>query len=201
MSDTKQSMPAQPKTTEIPAVKVPGNTLDAVLLEVRAMREESRSSNQELTDKVEALIVTVDTLQHDAKDTRMQIGRLWREVDEVKDRQTNNSTRVKGESDVNLKQDAAISQVIVKQDELAQKFDDLASRPDTAAVVLDEVRALAKTPAVQKLWGAIVPVLLIAIAALGAKLQASVTKLEEKPETVQPAPTVYLPMPQDGGAR
>ena len=46
----------------------------------------------------------------------------------------------------------------------------------------------------------------LAIAACGygaMRLQASVQKLEEKPTTVQAAPTVYLPvyLPADGGVK
>lgn len=114
MSTEKRDGPEYHDTKQIPRVVVPGNTLDAVLTEVRAMRDESRVSNQELTEKVDTLSLNVDALQHDAKDTRLRLGRMERELDEVKDRQANNSVRVRGESEVNLKQDSAIAEVVTK---------------------------------------------------------------------------------------
>lgn len=193
MSDTKESMPAQPQTREMEAVKVPTSQLDALILEVRAAREEQRASTAELTEKVDMLSVNVENLQHDAKDTRLRLGRMERELDEVKDRQANNSVRVKGESEVNLKQDAVIAEILTKVTALEQ-------RPDTSKAVLDKLTEIGKTPTGQKIVGALVTVLLLSLALLAAKLQSQVDAIEKKPATVQPAPTVYLPAPADGGA-
>jgi hypothetical protein len=43
---------------------------------------------------------------------------------------------------------------------------------------------------------------MLAIAFIGLKLQMQMTKLEAKPDTVQPAPTVYIQVPAlDGGVK
>lgn len=61
------------------------------------------------------------------------------------------------------------------------KLDALAKKPDTAAVVLSEVREMAKKPLVQKLGSALVGVLLLVLTLLGLKLQQQISHLEERP--------------------
>lgn len=107
-----------------------------------------------------------------------------------------------------LKQDAAIANVLTKQDEAAAKVDTLtktvnaiAAKPDTAAVVLKEVREMAGTPTGQKIVGAFVTIILLSMTILIGSLKVKVDAIEAKPASVQPAPTVYLPALADGGAK
>jgi hypothetical protein len=213
-TDDKPPMPPQPKTLEIPAVQVPANTLDAVLTEMRAMRIESRDANQELR-------ADIQLISSDLQIVKGRVSLVESRLNEQDDRGAKHSGGLTRESRVNEEQSAAIASVIVKQDETAVKVDALsadvtaltvkvdaiANKPDTAALVLGEVRELAKTPTAKKILSAALPVILLAISAIGIKLQMSVTKLEAKPDTVQvqAAPTVYVPvqMPAtlDGGAK
>lgn len=117
-------------------------------------------------------------------------------------------------SQMNLEQDARFAVMLVAKDEeiaklraesatkadIAKALDD-AARTQTAAIV-EGVKAtvdtIAKTDTWQKLKGALVPVLMVAIALIGIKLQAAVAKLETTPA---PAPSVvYVAAPHDAGA-
>lgn len=198
MGDTKESMPEQPKTVELPAM-----TDRALLEDLRAVVKAGFSNvNSTLIDFGERL-VRVEIRQKDLEEARI--------LDNVR-----NSQRVKEPSAHDLETAKALAQEVVAREALAKKVDvidtktddqtktlaEIKAKPDTAAVVLSELRDLAKTPTVQRIFAAAVPVILIALTVLGAKLQASVSKLEEKPQTVQPAPTVYLPIPVvDGGVK
>ena len=103
-------------------------------------------------------------------------------------RQATNSERVRGASEVDLKHDAAIAS-------LHEKVDAIAAKPDTTALVIAEIKAASGTPRGQKVIAALFGLLMLAISAIGVKLQAAVTKLEEKP-----APPVYvLPAAADAG--
>ncbi len=124
MSDTMPSQraatlpgPEHHDTTEMPAVKVQSNVLDAVLAEVRALRTEAKESSQSLNERVDSLAGSVDSLansvevlQYDGKDTRLRIGRMERELDEVKDRQTNTSIRIREPSQHDLEAQAALAE-------------------------------------------------------------------------------------------
>lgn len=97
-------------------------------------------------------------------------------------------------------------QVIAARAEIktaVEKIDALAARPETAQVVIAAMKDAAEKPAVQRLGTAMAGLLLVAIAVLTASLQQRMAHLEEKPATVQPAPTVYIPLPvgPDGGAK
>lgn len=184
MSDTKESMPAQPKTVELE--KPPAWAI--------ALSEKVVNGFASVEARLDTVETNVSVLVDDKKTVNERLSRIeaWKE-NEVNARLNANSERVKGESQVNLKQDAAIAEILTKVRELEQ-------RPDTSALVLAEVKALAAKPAVQKIGAALLPVLMLAISLIGIRLQMQVSDLEKKPATVQPAPTVYLPAPVDGGA-
>lgn len=117
-----------------------------------------------LTSKVDILSENVELLQHDAKDTRLRLGRMERELDEVKDRQANASMRVRAESDVNLKQDSAIAEILVKVESIEQKTDAqtaILSRLESGA------KALIRHPKVQLAGGIIWTALLMYAASKG----------------------------------
>lgn len=177
MSTTKESMPAQPATKQLPAMT------DRALLEdlARTVKEGFQKVDNSIFDLGER-VVRVEVRQKD-----------------LEERMARNSQRVGSESQVNAKQDAAIAQILTT-------VEDLQRRPDTAAIVLEKVTELGKTPTGQKIVGALVTVLLLSLTFLAANLQRKVDALEDRPATVQPAPTVYLPVtapptpPPDGGA-
>ncbi|MBX3202325.1 MAG: hypothetical protein KF894_29625 [Labilithrix sp.] len=142
---------------------------------------------------------TVDTLVDDKQVSNQRLARIEVRMDKMEERADQSSIRAREESGVNLQQDAAIAQILTT-------VEDLKKRPDTAAIVLEKVTELGKTPTGQKIIGALVTVLLLALTFLAASLQRKVDALEERPTTVQPAPTVYLPVAappapaNDGGA-
>lgn len=177
MSTTKESMPAQPATKQLPAMT------DRALLEdlARIVKEGFQKVDNSIFDLGER-VVRVEVRQKD-----------------LEERMARNSQRVGSESQVNAKQDAAIAQILTT-------VEDLQRRPDTAAIVLEKVSAIGQTPTGQKIVGALVTVLLLSLTLLAARLQSKVDALEDRPATVQPAPTVYLPVTAppapatDGGA-
>ncbi len=90
---TDRSMPPQPPTTKLPAVQVPQSTLDAVLGEVRAMRMETGDKFIEVSTR---------------------LSKMDNRIDDLERRQTSNSVRVRGTSENDLKQDAAIAGILTK---------------------------------------------------------------------------------------
>jgi seryl-tRNA synthetase len=86
-------------TKQIPRVEVPQNTLDAVLTEVRAMRAESADQFLEVNERFR---------------------KIEYRLDDVERRQTTNSTRVRGTSENDLKQDSAIATIFTEVDGLKE---------------------------------------------------------------------------------
>lgn len=68
--------------------------------------------------KLDVLAENVEILQHDAKDTRLRLGRLERELDEVKERQTNDSMRARSMSSTDEQHAAEIAGLITAVQEL-----------------------------------------------------------------------------------
>ena len=179
---------------------------------------------QELSKNVTFIRVNVETLHSEFSTLRVDVRSLqqWR-LDEERRRDASvappplTSVRV-GEivdvraSQMNMEQDARIAALLVEKDAKIAKLEaESATKEDVAKLledaakvqteaIVEGVNTIMKTPTAQKLKGAIVPVLMAAIALIGIKLQASLTKLEERPVTptvVQLAPvTVYA----DAGA-
>lgn len=185
--ETKPAGPDYRDTKEIPAVQVPANTLDAVLREMREMRVEQRASTQEL--KADIALVAND-LSVVKERVRLTENRL----NDHDERAKAQSERVRQPSTYDLEAQAALAAEREARERLEAKVDGL----PTAVI-----GALAKTPTAKKLVGAILPVLMAAVAVLGARLEMQLADLKAKPTTVQvqPAPTVYLPAATlDGGA-
>src|SRR5688572_11391702 len=118
----KPPMPEQPKTKELPAVKVPESQLDAILTEVRAMRGEN-------SDRFDRLETTVETLVEDGKTSNMRMTRIEVRMDSYEERGTKYSGGIRQLSDTDSKHDAAIGH-------LAAKVDDLAAKTDAQTVML-----------------------------------------------------------------
>ena len=106
-------------------------------------------------------------------------------------------------------------QAITKHvDDSARAYQEKAADLDTVKKDVAEMKAetteqtqmlkdIVGSPTAKKV-GTALAALIVAAAGYGVvRLQASVSKLEEKPATVQPAPTVYLPVyvPTDGGVK
>jgi outer membrane murein-binding lipoprotein Lpp len=127
--DDKPPMPKQPTTV---ALERPPDWAIALSERVAAGFEKVDS----LSDNVDTLSTSMETLTHDAKDTRLRLGRMERELDEVKDRQTSQSIRAKEPSQHDLALAAADSQEIVARKALAQKVDELDAKVDAHAVEL-----------------------------------------------------------------
>lgn len=118
----KPPMPEQPKTKEIPRVvpQVPA-TLEAVLREVRASREETRSAVANVAD---------------------QVSELTERMRKVEERQDQSSVRVRGTSENDLKQDAAIARVLIEQAEAKKRDAEAKKRDEDLAKALAENTAL-----------------------------------------------------------
>ncbi len=113
MSNEKPPMPPQPVTVAIE--KPPAWAI--------ALAEAQSAGFANVNEKVDTLATNVEVLQHDAKDTRLRLGRMEREVDEVKGREGDRSMRIRAESSTNLEQDAALAQVIIKVGTIESKVD------------------------------------------------------------------------------
>lgn len=137
-------------TTELPAV--PAWAID-LTTSVKSMRAE-------LGAKVDELSGHVETLSYDAKDTRMRLGRIEREVDEVKNRQTDNSMRVKATSDENLTQDSAIALI-------ATEVAGLKTTQGQQLAILQRLDAVAANPMVRRVAYAVALAILSYLASKG----------------------------------
>jgi len=98
MSDDKPPMPPQPKTVSL---EKPPDWAIALTEKMNAVHGEVMTVSE-----------NVELLQHDAKDTKLRLGRLERELDDVKERQTRNSSGVRSASEVDAKHDAAIGALV-----------------------------------------------------------------------------------------
>lgn len=197
-----------------PTVNLPAMTDRAILEEVaRVGRETAATVNTMRRD--------VDTLLVDGRAINLRMagveGRIAKLESPTHPPPPLTSVRVREvvderASQMNMEQDARIAALLVQKDEKIAKLEaesatkaemktmlEEAAKVQTEAIVAG-VNTVMKTPTAQKLKGAIVPVLMIAISLIGLKLQASLTKLEERPApptVVQLAPvTVYA----DSGA-
>ncbi len=150
MNDEKPPMPKQPTTVALE--KPPAWAI--------AIAEGQAAGFASINEKVDSLATSVEVLQHDAKDTRLRLGRMEREVDEVKGRQNDGSMRIKAESKANLEQDAAMAHVIAK----------VASLEETQTqqlAILKRLDAVAANPMVRRVAYAIGSAILIYLASKG----------------------------------
>jgi hypothetical protein len=150
MSDEKPDGPQYIKTKQIPRVEVPGNTLDAVLSELRAMRSET-------SDRFDTLNATVDTLVEDGKSANKRITTIEVRFDEFVDRAAKNSMRAKQSSEIDLKHDAAIAMLHTKVDRVEEKTDAQTAMLKKAADVAKDPKVIAFAMLVYgivRLWAA-----------------------------------------------
>jgi hypothetical protein len=106
-------------TKQIPKVEVPQNTLDAILSEVRAGREES---NQRF-DKLET---TVDTLLEDGKSANKRMTQIEVRMDMFEDRGTKHSSGVRHLSETDI---AMLHTKVDRLTSIAERLDKVAANP------------------------------------------------------------------------
>ena len=202
-------MPPQPKTTQLPAADK-NEILFAelkVLVSAGFTGLNERMDTFETNQKIQGGQIGV---------VEKEISLLWEWKSEVNERLKTNSQRAQATSSMDLDHEAKLGLVMGQlaeerakreklENESATKADiakalDDAATVQTAAIVAG-VKTIAETPTVKKLTGAILPVLLVAIAIIGLKLQASLSRLQAQPQTqmttVQLAPAAASP---DAGA-
>ncbi len=149
MSDPKPPGPFYPPTTRLPKVEVPQGTLDAVLTEVRAMRSETN-------DRLDSLEGAVASLVNDKMTTNQRLNILDTRINDMDTRAASNSIRAKSTSEMDMRQDAAISMLITKVDRVETKTD---AQTAMLTEAKDAAKRLWSNPAVKAgvslLWGAI----------------------------------------------
>jgi hypothetical protein len=112
--------PPEKPTITMKAVQVPETQLDEIL---RTMKE---------------VKATVGTIADDQIEMRKDVSGLREDVDGLKEREGDRSMRVRQESDVNLKQDAAVANVITRLERVEGNQETAAKeRADTAEKVAD----------------------------------------------------------------
>lgn len=103
---------------------------------------------------------------------RIIVLETWKK--ETEERTQKHSGGLARASQVDAEHDAAIA-------EIKQKVDELASRPDSTAVILGAVKDAAKTPTGQKVLGALVTLLLLAMGYATVQLEQAVKRIEAVP--------------------
>lgn len=149
-SDTKPSMPAQPATVELE--KPPAWAI--ALME----RVETGFRSQRVDSSL---------LQSDVTVIKDRIATLETRVKHVEERQDRGSDRVRKESDVNLKQDAALAEVLVTQKAHGEKLAALTVAQDEQLSILKRLDAVAANPLVRRIAYAVATALLTYLAAKG----------------------------------
>lgn len=171
MAADEQGPPKQPTTVQLPAVP------DWAIELTKSVKSGFQTVNQRL-----------DTIETNQDLQGATVRDLQQRMTLMETRQANNSERVRGASEVDLKHDAAIASLI-------QKVDAIAEKPDTAALVLAEMKKAATTPTGQKVLGSLATLVMLVLAAATLKLQATVQRLEEKPVP----PQIHDAAPVDAG--
>lgn len=226
MSDTKTSQPAV-RPDQKPTVAMPPPPPWAIELSQRVAdgfeRQDKRADASD--DRFEGLRSEVSNMGRqltiaveDGKENNKRTTTLEVRFDQFEKRLEANSIRVRQPSEHDMEALAEIAaertarqQLGTRLDGFEKKFDDYASRPDAAAVLLQRMDNIAEKPwfqkAAAKLGPVVLSVVLLALTAIGVKLKSQLDTLETKPAAVQSAQTVYVPVPvpmsvfSDGGVK
>lgn len=118
--------PPQPSTKPLPKVEVPQGQLDAVLLELRIMREEGKAARDELRA-------------------------LRTEVKEERERNDRHSDGVKQLSHSDNKQDATIGAILVDVEHLKKEQARVINILERIEVVLEKLERVAANPLVRRI--------------------------------------------------
>jgi hypothetical protein len=208
------NMPAQPTTTQLEAVppwavKLTEKVVGGFSAMEARLDSQDTKLDKAITEGIEA------NVRLDRVETRL--GKAEGRLDIFEERVGRTSVGVRGLSQVDMEHEAKLANALTDLAEEKAKREALeknsATKEDIAKAleeattaqtkaILGAVDAFAQKPGVKKLTGAIVPVLMIAIAVIGLKLQASLSRLQTPPQqqqstVVQLAPA---PVPSDAGA-
>jgi len=136
MSETKPSMPAQPKTIELPAMT------DRALLEDMSrtvkegfVRQDARADSQD--ERLDNIERQVDIAVQDGKDNNKRTTLLEVKIEEMQRRADTSSLRVKQPSQHDLEAQAALAQERAAREALAQKVDGVESKVVAVATKVD----------------------------------------------------------------
>lgn len=157
--DEKPPGPDYFSTKQIPKVEVPQNTLDAVLSEVRAMRAET---TERLTTQANAI-----------GELGERIVKVEGRIDTLEGARTANSMKVRGISENDLAQESKIAERIIKEtafenrlDRYEKKVDTIEKKTDAQTNIMgdlkdliEEVKALLKSPVVKLVVGIVLGIL------------------------------------------
>lgn len=149
-----------------------------------------------------------DELKKVDKDLTDEVGRLGQEQRAIRKDVDELRSETRRTFDAEREATKATNEAMVRHVNAASKaFNDKADDIDTikkeTLAQSETLKAILGSPTAKKV-GAAVAALVVATCGWGVlRLQQSVQKLEEKPTTVQAAPTVYLPvyLPADGGSK
>lgn len=194
-------------TDEKPTIELAAPPDWAVKLteKVVGVSNEVRASREESSGRFDRLEGTVTGLVGDARGLHERLTGIEGRVARIESPSTPPLAPLTSErvgalvdaraSQMSLEQEAKIGKLLAAKDEEIAKLkkesatkDDLADALDKAAKVQTEaivagvqatIATIAKTPTAKRLTSAILPVLLLAIAAIGLKLQATVSRLQQ----------------------
>lgn len=211
---TQPSMPVQAPTRQIPAM-----TDRAMLEDLYRLTSGMAKDVKQVRVDQDLLIGTVDALKVDVRD-------LQRWKIDTEDRQSKHSGGVRQLSATDAKHEAAQSALLATQIDHSAQLEQQTTilNEHTAAIahntaetikVKEEVRAvktemgtqtkilitLAEHPLVKKLAVGAVGLLGLVITFLSLRMTQKIETIEHKPAQVQPAPTVYITLPADGGVK
>jgi hypothetical protein len=156
--------------------------------------ELSKSVHQGFADvekRLDTIEANVDLQGSTVRDVQKRMTAQEDRMLEFERRQATQSERVRDTSKADMAHDAAIA-------EIRTAVSALAERPDTGAQVLAAVESLSQRPVLRRIGSALVPVLMLAISAIGIWLQATVSRLATA-QPPQPPPPAFVVV-VDGGA-
>ncbi len=212
--DQKPPMPPQPPTVQIPAMTD------------RALLEDVLRQSRETNANVKIMRGDLDLVTGDVKSLKSDVRELQRFKVDIEERQTKHSGGVRQLSEVDAEVKAAQGAMLATQiDHSAQLEAQTAILNEhTAAIatntaetlkvkadvrtVLDETKAqtviiktVAEHPMVKKVAVGAIGLLGLVITFLSLRMTEKIESIEHKPAQVQPAPTVYITLPADGGVK
>lgn len=153
-----------------------------------ALTQKVVSGFADVEKRLDGLETNIDLQGSTVRDVQKRMTAQEDRMNELERRQAHQSDRVRDTSKADLAHDAAIA-------EIRASVAALAERPDTGAQVLAAVEAMSQRPVLRRIGSALVPVLMLAISAIGIWLQATVSRLA----TAQPPPAPPA-LVVDGGA-
>lgn len=160
MSDDKPTGPEYHDTKQIPRVEVPGNTLDAVLSEVRAMRVEQQET-------AHTLRADIQLVANDVSLVKQRVSLVERRQDDHEERAKNNSVRARSVTENDSKQDGAIATLVADVSVLKTDVKSLRETQGTQLAILERLDKVAANPMVRRVAYAVGSAILVWLTARG----------------------------------